>query len=100
MIGLTFRDLTFNSAAFDAAPCAVTTITGGGGNTFDCYADGEYPDTMPLAGTGLSAIYVGNSPLANALGDTFEAYPDGAYSGGTPGASAVGLTEIFVGNGP
>lgn len=88
-------DITF---LFDPNPCAVVDIVNGGGNTFDCYDDGDYSSgAFPMAGTGFSAYFAGDSPFGYVYGDEFADYPDGAYTGGTPGASVTGYTTIFVG---
>lgn len=42
--------------------CDVIGLVGGGGTLFECYADGVYEGSMPVAGTGLDAIYVGDGP--------------------------------------
>jgi len=86
---------------FDPTACAVVDITDGGGNTFDCYEDGDYSDgNFPLAGTGFSAYFAGDSPFGIPVGDTFESYADGAYAGGTPGNGVTGFDLIYVGDGP
>ncbi len=101
ILQLSLRDhAIFNS--FDPTLCAVATISGGmssGGNTFDCYTVGDV-DVLPLAGTGLTNVYTGDSIADITYGDTFESYPVGSYDGGTPGSSATGLTHIYVRNWP
>lgn len=80
--------------------CEVVDIVNGGGTTFDCYADGDYSSAMLVSGTSFTSIEVGDSPFGFAFGDEFTDYADGSYSGGTPGNSVTGFTQIHVGNGP
>ena len=98
----TFFDLALIGAASRAALCAVAGITGGtgsGGTTFDCYPDGSYQTTgtFTQAGTGITNTYCSIGEFANVVAsDDFESYSAGSYSGGTPGASAVGLGTIYT----
>jgi hypothetical protein len=93
MTELVFTDPT---ELFDPNPCAVVDITNGGGNTFDCYADGDYSNGgFPVAGTGLINYVAATGPFLVPFGDEFDDYPDGSYSGGV-GASVTGFTNIFA----
>ena len=59
---------------FDPGPCAVVTLTNGGGDTFNCYDDGEVA-TFPNAGTGFSGPWMVGLPWR--ADDTFDDYSDG-----------------------
>ncbi len=81
---------------FDPTLCAVLDIPLGGGNTFDCYADGDYTNTTFVpAGTGIGTMAHGDSPLLHPYGESFEDCSDGNYSGGTP-EEATGLTAVYA----
>lgn len=59
---------------FDLALCGVV-IEDGGGDTFDCYPDGEITSLNPLAGVGFADQWqIGDSPLTYVYGDDFDAY--------------------------
>lgn len=82
----------------DIAPCAVSDLTGGGGDLFDCYPDGAAASMY--GGTGLVGGWViGDNPFNNVQGDEFTSYADGAFA--SQANSGTGLTgNWIVGDGP
>lgn len=59
---------------FDPGPCAVVTVTNGGGDKFDCYDEGEF-ETLPNAGTGFDGVWLAGG-IQTAI-DDFQTYADG-----------------------
>lgn len=68
------------ASSFDPALCAVDDLTGGGGDTFDCYEEGDYSTGgLPAgAGTGLEGLWMLSDGYNDNFGDLFETYPVGA----------------------
>lgn len=59
---------------FDPTACAVTGLTNGGGDTFDCYNEGS-AEELRFAGTGWAETWcVIESPFGVVMGDSFESY--------------------------
>lgn len=81
MICQTFTDLAFmaqfaSPGGFDGTACSVTDFVNGGGDRFDCYADGLA--VLPAAGTGFSGAWLtAENPFYHIWGDTFDTYADG-----------------------
>jgi hypothetical protein len=89
---------------FDPDLCAVViwpdvSDGSGGGNTFDCYDDGDYTVTiLPTGGTGIGPLmWMGDNPFAT-QGEEFETFADGALVLGSPSAGS-GLTVMYYGDG-
>jgi len=80
---------------FDPTACAITTLTNGGGDLFDCY---EVATLTPSyftgkdGGTNWSGVWIfAHNQFGEQFGDTFESYPDGA-------AGTLGGGTGFTGN--
>jgi len=61
---------------FDTTLCGVTSLTNGGGDTFDCYDLGTW--SPPAGGTGFTGAWVqSNNPFLFPYGDSFDLYAVG-----------------------
>ena len=94
---------------YDYSACSMVNIAGvAGGDTFDCYPEGELPGSLLqphyivslTGGTGLTGGWkYGNNPFNNMFGDDFDSYTDGAFT--AQAAIGTGLTGNWnVGDGP
>ena len=71
----------------------------GGGNTFECYAEGDYSfNDMEPAGTGIQIVRNGNSQFY-VYGETFEIFTDGNLVLGSPSVGS-GLVQMYYGKNP
>lgn len=98
MRAFTFFDLAFLGGLFNTVPCSAGLSGIDGGNTFDCYDDGDASTFLITAGKGISGIILARNILFRGNGETFESYSDGAASEGVPPDSAMnGYTYNYFG---
>jgi len=87
---------------FDTAPCDLELSPEGGivggGNSFECYLEGEYDQTLPFAGTNLEAHFEGNG-LGKVRYEPFEIFPEGDLTA-TDASAPSRLTIMSYGKNP
>lgn len=87
---------------FDPTLCALTvegaSVLDSGGNTFECYDVGTYENDLQNSGTGIVAIYSGESPWFVAE-EPFEIFDAGTLTSTTPSTDSH-MTVMNYGENP